>query len=219
MSEVTIDSMVKRWTSSSRPLFKNKLISEDNCCCAQGDVLVCSGRTFDDLRLMKQAEADREVAKILRIPLAQAILLRVVNDRDDGCPQDVLSNPEKILGPEAHRVLNFWAKLDCMTPMAWDAAGIAATAISAHAAGIKARAEAGVLAGTRAGAEASRLVWDAASYLAWNEGSGSSVAVAGDAALAASRATSEIQGHRNLDKLFFLPMFGINKIEDLDQMS
>lgn len=200
MSEVTIDSMVERWTSSSRPLFKGKLISEDNFCCAQGDVLVCSGRTFDDLRSMKQSEADNEVAKILGIPLAQAVLLRIVNDRHDGCPQDVLSNPEKILGPEAHRILNFWAKLDRMTAAALAAAG--ATAWAAARTEACGKAWAAIEDACRAADE------DACRAASW--------AASWVATWVAARATNEIQAHTKLDRLFFLPMFGIHKIEDLN---
>ena len=74
----------------------------------------------------------------LGIPRAQAILLRHVNDAKDGCPQDVLSTPEKILGEQADKVLAFWRRLDEMTAKDWrrvDDAWAAAWAAARAAAG------------------------------------------------------------------------------------
>nr|MBA3577456.1 hypothetical protein [Sphingomonas sp.] len=44
-----------------------------------------------------QDDADKEAAKLLDISIAHAILLRSVNDKADGAPSVVLTNPEKIL--------------------------------------------------------------------------------------------------------------------------
>jgi hypothetical protein len=117
---ITPEFMVQRWTDpKSRPLFKGSLIDETGCKCAQGDVLSCSGWTDNQLRDMTQQVADAEVAKILGISRAHAVLLRHVNDAKDGCPQDVLSTPEKILGEQADKVLAFWRRLDEMTAKDW----------------------------------------------------------------------------------------------------
>ena len=127
--------MVQRWTDpKSRPLFKGSLIDETGCKCAQGDVLSCSGWTDEQLRAMTQDSADSEVAKILGISRAHAVLLRQVNDAKDGCPQEVLSNPEKVLGDQADKVLSFWLRLDGLTSEQWDAAGDAAGAAAGAAA-------------------------------------------------------------------------------------
>ena len=120
--KVTIDSMVRRWKSAKRPLFKGALIDDDGCKCAQGDTLACCGYTDEQLRAMDQADADRETARRLGISVAHSILLRQVNDKADGCPQDVLEHPAKVLGPHANLVLAFWRHLDRMTGKQWDAA-------------------------------------------------------------------------------------------------
>lgn len=104
-----IDTIIARWTNpESRPLFKGKLIDEEGCCCAQGDILrnEC-GISYKELRNTDQGDADKEVARFLDIPLFQSILLRTVNDSADGCPQDVLSNIEKFLGPHHQKALLF----------------------------------------------------------------------------------------------------------------
>ncbi len=116
---VTISSMVKRWSALSRPLFKNALITPDGCKCAQGDVLSCAGFSDDDLRLMRQLRADVEVARILGISRKHSVLLRVVNDRTDGAPQVVLTDPEQVLGENASLLLAFWWHLESMNAAAW----------------------------------------------------------------------------------------------------
>lgn len=154
MNQIATEA-VARWTDPKRrPLFRGSLIDPDGCKCAQGDVLAACGWTDKQLRALAQEQADTETMKLLGISRAHTILLRAVNDKTDGCPQDVLSAPEKVLGKHARLLLAFWRHLDAMTPEMWDAA------------------------------------WDAVRA-------------------AAAYASNEIQGHENLDKLFFLPMFGL----------
>ena len=184
---ITPEFMVQRWTDpKSRPLFKGSLIDETGCKCAQGDVLACSGWTDEQLRAMTQDSADSEVAKILGISRAHAVLLRQVNDAKDGCPQEVLSNPEKVLGDQADKVLSFWLRLDGLTSEQWDAAGAAARDAAWDAA------------------------WGAARDAAWP----AAWSAAGDAARAAAGAANEIQGAAIMREkglpFFFLPMFGID---------
>lgn len=115
MNEAAI-SAVQRWTDPERrPLFKSKLISEDGCCCAQGDILrhEC-GMSDPKIMIMSQFKADTEVAKALDIPLCQSVLLRMVNDQKDGCPQDVLRNPERFFGPNHAIALAFCRYIDDM---------------------------------------------------------------------------------------------------------
>ncbi|HEV2225030.1 MAG TPA: hypothetical protein VGR84_18710 [Candidatus Acidoferrales bacterium] len=130
----TIDFMVRRWESSDRPLFKGKLIDDEGCCCAQGDILRVCGVEDDDLRRMDQFDADLQVAKELGISLSHSVLLRQINDKQDGCPQDVLAHPERIIGGQSVLVLNFWRYLDDLSPAAWAAAGDAARAAARAAA-------------------------------------------------------------------------------------
>jgi len=109
---ITIEKIVRRWDSAERPLFRGCLIDKNGCCCAQGDVLRLAGKSDEELRTMKQYIADREVARLLNISITHSVLLRHVNDKNDGCPQDVLQNPEKILGVETTRILKFWRWVD-----------------------------------------------------------------------------------------------------------
>ena len=209
---VTIESICNRWMSSERPLFKGYLISDDGCCCAQGDVLRCSGYTDDQLRTMTQENADAEVAKLLGISRAQSVLLRIENDKEDGCPQDVLLNPAKILGDEWTEIDRFWRHLDAKTPeewskivaAAWDAAWDAAWAAAWAAARAAARDAAGDAARDAAGDAARAAARDAAGDAARDAAGDAAWAAAWDAA----GATSEIQGRRTLKSLCFCKLFG-----------
>ena len=201
---ITIDDVVAHLTGPDRPkLFKGSLIDhsgDDVCYCAQGYVLHLAG--WDDNRLhnVDQFDADLEVAKTLNISRAHSVLLRQVNDGQDGCPEDVLSNPEKILGDQAPLVLAFWRHLDGMTAEQWSAARSAA------------RAAAGPAAGFAAGPAARAAAWTAARDAAGD--------AARDAAGDAAWATNEIQGAEIIRKqgkpFFFLPMFGISDPKELE---
>ena len=166
-----------------------------------------SGADSDDrLREAEQAWADAEVARLLGISRAHSCLLRIVNDRQDGCPQDVLLRPEKVLGDQARLVLAFWWRLDAMTAEQWEAVDAAAKTIEPDAtwSAVWARSAAGPPAALAAGIAAKHGTWGVAR------------AVAGDAA---TRATHEIQGAavmREREQPFvFLPLFGINDPQEL----
>jgi hypothetical protein len=190
---IAIETIVSRWSGLERPLFKGKLIDSDGCKCAQGDVLSCVGFSDEQLYKMEQRDADIETAKALGISVTHSVLLRSVNDKVDGAPQIVLTNPEQVLGDKAPYLLAFWLYLDQMSVAAWDLAW--------DAAGDAAPAAAGAAAPAAAGAAA----WDVAGAAAW--------AAAGAAAGAAAWSSSEIQG---MDKLeadgrqpYFLAFFGL----------
>ena len=206
MTTITLDSMVQRWTDpKARPLFKGSLIDDDGCKSAQGDVLACAGWTDGQLRELSQDKADMEVAKVLGISTAHAVLLRRVNDKKDGCPQDVLAAPEKILGDQAGNLLAFWLHLDRMTCDDWEK-----VAAARDAAGAAARDAAGDAAWTAAGDSAGAAAWTAA----WTAARTAARTAAG----AAAGAANEIQGAAIMRKqgqpFFFLPMFGINDPEE-----
>lgn len=235
-----IDKVVERWTSpSARPLFKGRLIDDDGCCCAQGDIL----RTYCDwtdarLRAAEQDQADKEVAAALGISVTHSILLRAINDRQDGCPQDVLAHPERVIGDQAPLVLAFWHHLDGMATATWEAAQAAAEEAvwkaADQAAGEAAWEAAREAAGEAAEEAAWRAAWEAAEEVAWKaaRAAGGSVAGAvagaaagaavwrasGAAAGAAARATNEIQGANRLSKFYFLPMFGITNPSELTSL-
>lgn len=211
--QITIEKIIKRWEDpNSRPLFKGRLIDDDGCCCAQGDILRLAGWSDGQLRDAEQYIADREVAKLLGISVAHACLLRIVNDHATGCPQDVLDRPERVLGDKAPLVLRFWRLLDRMAPkpfrftstqweVTWDADWVAASA-TASAAAIEAT-----------NAVARKIAWVAPRVRAIGARTG---------AREAAWATNEIQGIDVLRKqgkpLFFLPLFGVT-IEELEATS
>jgi hypothetical protein len=119
-----IEELTARWTTGEIPA-KGVLIDESGCMCAQGQVLhYCGGWSKDRLAEVNQLEADRAVAKLLGISLTHAVLLRQVNDWEDGKPADVLTAPEKILGSQAATVLAFWRYLDTLTREQLQAAGV-----------------------------------------------------------------------------------------------
>src|SRR5271166_2225237 len=173
----TIDTMVKRWSDpAARPLFRGRLIDGDGCCCAQGDVLRTCGWSDDQLRRAHQRTADRAVAEALGISITHSALLRTINDIPDGCPQDVLAHPERILGDQAPRILEFWRRLDQMPPAAMDAA--VAKAPTGDEAWQEAQTAARDAAGATAWAAARAAIWAAAIASTWAVASASTWAVA-----------------------------------------
>jgi hypothetical protein len=169
--------------------------------CAQGQVLhLVGGWDADRLDAENQAVADAETAKLLNISRAHAVLLRTVNDKADGAPAVVLTEPGKVLGKKWSSLLDFWWCLDGMTKKQWAAARSAAW----DAAWDDARDDAWAAARDDA--------WDdarvAARIAAWDAAS----AAASGGACAAAWASSEIQGADILCEqgkpLRFLPAFG-----------
>jgi hypothetical protein len=113
-------AMVDFWIEPRNIPFKGKLIdSEGTCMCAQGQTLYRNGYTVEELKNMEQSEADRKTARILEISITHSILLRKINDGEEGAPQDVLTNPEKYLGPRYNEVLEFWLKIDELSEEQW----------------------------------------------------------------------------------------------------
>lgn len=211
MMTISIDSIVARWTDPSRrPLFKGGLvdISPDGtvCRCAQGDILHLAGWSDGRLASADQSQADAEVAALLGISRTHSVLLRYINDDADGCPQDVLAAPEKILGPHARLVLAFWHHLDTMTADDWHRVAVAWT--TAWTAG---RVTARDVAWTTPGIVARDVTCTSVR----------TVCSAKDAAYAArnaAAAANEIQGHEIFAErgwpFVFLPMFDLT-IDDL----
>ncbi len=204
---MNVDELLARWPTDIP--FKGELISDDGCMCAQGQVLhYIGGMTPNELRAIKQTEADKKTAELLGISHAHAVLLRRVNDSVPDAPTCVLTEPEKVLGDQAQRVLAFWRHLDAMKADDWkkvyaaDAAWDAAWDAACDAAG-------------DAAWDAADAAW-AAALDAARDAAG---AAALDAARDAARATNEIQGAEVMrsksQPFFFLPMFGFNSPEDI----
>ena len=140
-----LQDLLTRWNTGDGKPYKGSLIDwtahkaapeSMGCMCAQGQVLhLIGGRSFDDLRSMDQAKADKEVADLLNISRGHAVLLRNINDSVDGAPSIVLTDPGKVLGDQWSKLLDFWWHLDQMTAKDWDAARAAAWGAAGDAAG------------------------------------------------------------------------------------
>ena len=188
----TVEELLDYWPGNIP--FKGKLVSDDgSCMCAQGQALHFLGNlTVNELRNINQPAADRQVAKLFGISVAHSVLLRIVNDQQEGAPSCVIRNPEQVLGDQAQIVLAFWRHIDCMTPAAWEAAWEAAREAAGEAAGEAAREAAWEAAGEAAGKAAGEAAWEAA----WE----------------AAGASNEIQGAAVMRAkglpFFFLPLFG-----------
>lgn len=119
----SIQQIVKFWEEPRNIPFKGELISlefDEPCMCAQGQVLrILANWEYEELQNATQEEADVAVAKLLDISIAQSILLRTINDSEEGAPGDVLSKPEKYLGPNYELILNFWRLIDRLTEEQW----------------------------------------------------------------------------------------------------
>lgn len=192
-----LEQLIERWTSDEGKPYKGTFIDMDayseapadiGCMCAQGQVLhLIGGWDASRLHDAGQVEADAETAKLLNISRAHAVLLRTVNDRSNGAPSSVLTDPEKVLGGQWSKLLDFWSYLDGMSGGQWDAAGDAA--------------------GADAWADARDAAWDAARDAAWD--------AAWAAAWASSEIQGADILHKKGKNLFFLPYFGFSSLSDI----
>jgi len=214
-----IQSILTRWDSGDGKPYKGSLIDWKSyetdpesmgCMCAQGQVLhAVGGWDFAKLRNTAQFEADIETAKLLNISRAHAILLRNINDKADGAPSIVLTDPGRVLGDQWSKLLDMWWMFHNYTPDEWRKVDAAWAAGDARAAAAWAAARDAAWAAGDARAAARADAWDAAwAAAAW--------AAARDAARAAA---GEIQGSAVMaergQKPFFLPMFGITSLDDI----
>ena len=228
----TIDELLDYWPGNIP--FKGSLVSEDeSCMCAQGQALHFLDKLSpSDLRMISQVDADKRVAELFGISRTHSVLLRIINDRQDGAPTSVIRNPGQVLGDQAHVVLAFWRCLDQMDLAAWSAAGAASWSASWSAARAAARqaarAAAGAAAWEAAGEAAREAAWAAAGAAAWAAAGAAARSAAGkaareaaweaagEAAWSAAReagwVSNEIQGATVMrakgQAFFFLPLFG-----------
>jgi hypothetical protein len=208
-----VKELLARWASPEGHPYKGSLIDWDayngdgdappadiGCMCAQGQVLhLMGGWTPRRLKDIRQAEADLETAELLGISISHAILLRQVNDTVDGAPGIVLTEPEKVLGPNARAVLAIWLHFDAMTGDQWRDARDARAAWAAWAAW---DARAARDAWDARAARAARAAWDArAARDAWDARDVSYCAVAEMAGI-------KFMPEHEAGEFAFLPMFG-----------
>jgi hypothetical protein len=220
-----LSELLARWDSGDGKPYKGQLIdwsayngdgdappADMGCMCAQGQVLhLLGGWTPRRIKnVASQGVADKEVAKLLNISRAHAVLLRNVNDNADGAPSIVLTDPGKVLGSEWSKLLDFWWHLDQMTAKDWDAARAAESAAAWAAS--RAASRAAAWAASRA---ASRAAAWAASRDAWAAGAAR--------AARAAWAAWEIQGaaifRAAKSPFYFLSMFGFTDPSDIPARS
>ena len=190
-----IYELIERWNSDEGKPYKGSLIDISNykpgnlgCMCAQGQVLhKIGGWTPERLNNVKQAVADAETAKLLNISRAHAILLRNTNDKIDGAPAIVLTDPGKVIGDQWSKLLDFWWHIDAMTEVDWNK--VSAAWYAAWSAAVDAAGDAAV---------------DAAGAAAWDAAVDAACEIQG----------SEIL-KRDGRAFFFLPMFGFNTPDDI----
>ena len=196
----SINELIARWDSGDGKPYKGRLIDWDayeaepdslGCMCAQGQLLhKVGGWTPERLRNTKQSIADAETAKLLNISRAHAVLLRQINDSVDGAPSVALTDPEKVLGSEWSKLLDFWWHIDALDGAAWQEVGDASAAASAAA-------------------------WDAARDAAW----AATATATTSATIVQCRAAGEIQGasifRADGRPFFFLSMFGFASPDEI----
>jgi hypothetical protein len=222
---MNIQPLIDRWQTDKGKPYKGTLIDMDaynadpsnpGCMCAQGQVLHYAGWDAFGLGNVAQKEADREVAKLLNISNAHAVLLRIVNDKADGAPAVVLIDPGAVLGGQWSKMLDFWWHLDSVTGAAWEAAWEAVREAAGEAAWAAALEAAWEAAGAAAWAAAGEAAWAAAGEAAWAAAGEAAWAAAGEAAWAAAW---EIQGaeimRRDGRPFCSLPIFGFASPEDI----
>jgi len=172
--------------------------------CAQGQALYkIGGYTEDQLRTTEQSKADREVARLLGISVAHSVLLRLINDGQPGAPSDVLTSPEKYLGPNYETVLIFWRVMDGLTENQWKEVARRYRALdpaAANAAWMAAR-----MAATAATADPEAPAGSAAGYAAGYAAEYAAGYAARMAAAAAGYATYELMA--GIDNPVFVPLF------------
>jgi len=122
-----INDLIARWNTDDGKPYKGCLIDMDSyedgnlsCMCAQGQVLHVLGGWLPEM-LFKggQQVADAETAKLLNISMAHSVLLRQINDMDDGQPAKVLTDPGAILGDQWSKLLDFWWYIDAIDAKEW----------------------------------------------------------------------------------------------------
>jgi len=123
MTRLNPADVVARWTNpETRPNFAKGELAVKNdgvvCRCAQGDILHIAD--WRDDQMNDQEEADTAVAELLGISLFESVLLRTVNDSEDGCPETVLSNPGALLGPHGDEIVALARHLDTLGESEWE---------------------------------------------------------------------------------------------------
>jgi hypothetical protein len=115
-------TIIEFWNDEQNVPSKGQLLNRyvnnpgTSCMCAQGQILhIIGGYSVVSLADMLQDTADQKVAQLLDISVSHSRLLRIVNDEKEGPPRDVLTNPQKYLGPRYKTVLQFWHYYDSLS--------------------------------------------------------------------------------------------------------
>lgn len=116
----SITELLASWETAEGEPLKGDLIDisrykrgDLSCMCAQGQLLYVVGKwSAERLTCTSQGKADTAVARLLNISRGHAILLRKINDQEEGSPALVLTDPSRIIGRAWNTMLDFWWYLD-----------------------------------------------------------------------------------------------------------
>jgi hypothetical protein len=229
-----IQDIIKGWQTGELQPCKDILLDCDaynngasllSCLCAQGQILhLIGGFKPEDFDYIEQEEVDEKVATILNISRAHSVLLRQINDnRGDPCFV-VLTNPAEVLGNQWSKLLDFWWMLDNYSKDDWvrvkKAHNEAWTATTEEDL-IEIQIAIKTAVRIAAGWDAEEAAWDATAsavydmlpYARHEREMRKMVKRAG--ALASAEIQSYAQLTQENQKPFFLPMFGINTLDDI----
>ena len=144
MNNKLIKKLSAKWSDPNNMPAKGGTIVGDCKPCAQTEIVIQSlGKTAKDFGDYLREEfpeivgdgarcqyMDKSTAKVLEISVPYAILLRRFNDFSSENPATVLTNPEKILGPNYKRVLTFWRYLETLPADKWFSVAVSLPPVS-----------------------------------------------------------------------------------------
>jgi hypothetical protein len=218
-----IQDIIRGWKTGELKPIKHQLIDWNaynkdakplDCMSAQGQILhLLAGWTPEKLDFRQNA--DRKVASLLNISLAHAILLRNFNNTHDSSPHIVLTEPSKVLGNQWSKILDLWRLFDRYSFRDWINLENAWYAVDNKTRQAKEKE-----IYSTAPAAIPRLGWqiieDAASLAARYSATRVFADVSEEvAAYSAEAVTIEIACYDVHAELFFLPMFGINTLDNI----
>lgn len=132
MNNKLVNKLIKKWSSpNGLPAKGYELVRQDGGLspCAQSEAIMLSkGMGTMDLEAFLKggmsaidgSNLDKITAKALNISLIHSILLRRFNDLSSQSPAVVLNEPERVLGNNWAKVLEFWHFIDSIPKDQWE---------------------------------------------------------------------------------------------------
>lgn len=133
MNKQLVKQLSEKWSNPGRRPAKGKAFSGPTNChpCAQSDAvmvyrnlspqeLYSALKIHEGIGEVNTTLLDKSAAKSLGISTIHAILLRRFNDYSSENPIIPLESPEKVLGPNFKKVLEFWHYIDSLGDRDWE---------------------------------------------------------------------------------------------------